>query len=233
MRKASRLFEIVQILRLADGPVTAAGMAASLGVASRSVYRDIAALQGMGIPVQGGRGIGYRLKRGFELPPLMFSIDETEALVLSLALLERIGDDGLKRAARQAAQKIAAAVPPPLRQVLSGSALHAWGAIAPAPAGIDLAAVRAALREERVLEIAYRDAEGRATRRRIWPIALIYYAERANIVAWCELRQDLRQFRTDRVEASAATETFFKGQGDDLRRAWVAGWTGDPAAAPA
>jgi len=225
MRRASRLFEIVQSLRLADAPVTAAQIADSLGVAPRSIYRDIAALQAMGIPVQGGRGIGYRLKPGFELPPLMFSIDETEAVVLALALLERTGDEALKQSARKVAQKIAAAVPPPLRQALSRNALHAWGAVAPAPTGIDLASVRAAIRDERVLEIAYRDGEGRETRRRIRPIALIYYSERANIVAWCELRQDLRQFRSDRVESGQATEAFFKGEGDALRRAWIASWS--------
>jgi len=225
MRKASRLFEIVQSLRLADAPVTAASIADSLGVTPRSIYRDIAALQAMGIPIQGGRGIGYRLKPGFELPPLMFSIDETEAVVLALALLERTGDEALKQSARSVVQKIAAAMPPPLRKTLSRNALHAWGAVAPAPTGIDLASVRAAIRDERVMDIAYRDGDGQATRRRIRPIALIYYAERANIVAWCELRQDLRQFRSDRVESGQMTDAFFKGEGDALRRAWVAGWS--------
>lgn len=224
MRKASRLFEIIQILRLAEKPVTAAHIAGDLGVTSRSIYRDIAALQIMGVPIRGGRGIGYLLRPGFDLPPLMFSIEETEAIVLALALLERTGDMALMQSARKAGQKIAAAMPPPLRQALTGNALHAWGAVAPPPSGIDLALVRAAIRDERKIEIAYRDEKGQATQRVIRPIALIYYPQVANVVAWCELRQALRNFRADRVEGSHPTDAFFKGQGDGLRRQWVAGW---------
>src|SRR5580692_6042480 len=139
MRKASRLFEIIQILRLARKPVTSADIAAQMEVSQRSVYRDIAALQAMRIPIEGGRGIGYILRPGFDLPPLMFSIEETEAIVLALALLERTGDDELKRAAKRVSQKIAAAMPAPLRQALGAKALHAWGSVAAAPEGIDLA----------------------------------------------------------------------------------------------
>src|SRR5579872_5904675 len=107
MRKASRLFEIIQILRLAKRPITAAQIAERLEVTQRSIYRDIAALQAMRVPIEGGRGIGYILRPGFDLPPLMFSIDEVEAIVLGLALLDRTGDIGLKQAAKQAGQKIA------------------------------------------------------------------------------------------------------------------------------
>lgn len=101
MRKASRLFEIIQILRTAKRPLTAAEMAESLEVAQRSVYRDIAALQAMRVPVEGERGIGYILRHGFDLPPLMFSIEEIDALVMSLALLDRTGDNALKSAAKR------------------------------------------------------------------------------------------------------------------------------------
>jgi predicted DNA-binding transcriptional regulator YafY len=225
MRKASRLFEIIQILRLAEKPATAAQIAQSLGVTPRSIYRDIAALQAMQVPVQGGRGIGYMLRSGFDLPPLMFSIEETEAIVLALALLERTGDVALKQSAKRVSQKIAAAVPPPLRQALATDTIHAWGTVASAPSGIDLAVVRAAIRDERKIDIDYRDEQGRQTRRTIRPIALIYYSETANIVAWCELRQDLRHFRADRVESALQAETFFKGEGDELRRRWVSGWS--------
>src|ERR1051325_3456498 len=124
MRKASRLFEIIQILRLARLPVTAAEIAARLEVTVRSIYRDIAALQAMRVPVEGERGIGYILRPGFDLPPLMFSIEETDAIVLPLALLDRTGDMELKAAAGRVAEKTAGAVPPPLRQTLSARALH-------------------------------------------------------------------------------------------------------------
>lgn len=183
MRKASRLFEIIQILRLAPRPVTAARIAERLEVSPRSVYRDIAALQGMRVPIEGGRGVGYILRPGFTLPPLMLTIEEAEAVVLALALLDRTGDHELKRAAKRLNTKIAAAVPEPLRRALDGEAIHAWGPVAASPAGIDLAMVRRAIRDEQVIRIDYRDEAGRETRRTIRPIALIYYAEAVNIVA--------------------------------------------------
>lgn len=224
MRKASRLFEIIQILRLARLPVTAAEIAVRLEVTVRSIYRDIAALQAMRVPVEGERGIGYILRPGFDLPPLMFSIEETEAIVLALALLERTGDTELKAAAGRVAEKIAGAVPPPLRQTLSARALHAWGSMPRQPEGIDLASVRRAIRDEEKLLIDYRDEYARATERTIRPIALIYYSETANIVAWCELRQAIRDFRADRVEACERTQAHFRGEGDGLRQLWIAGW---------
>lgn len=224
MRKASRLFEIIQMLRLAKRPVTAAMIAEELEVTPRSIYRDIAALQAMRVPIEGGRGIGYILRPGFNLPPLMFSVEETEAIVLALALLERTGDEELKQAAKRVNHKIAASVPAPLGRSFSANALHAWGAIAPSPEGIDLALVRRAIRDERKLAIDYRDELGRATERAIRPVALIYYSQAANIVAWCELRHDIRNFRADRVEHCVATDEFFKGEGDGLRARWMEGW---------
>jgi predicted DNA-binding transcriptional regulator YafY len=224
MRKAERLFEIIQILRLSRAPVTAARMAEQLEVAPRSVYRDIAALQAMRVPIEGGRGIGYVLRPGFELPPLMFAVEEVEAMVLALALLERTGDTSLKAAARHASRKIAGAVPPPLRTILEARTLHAWGTVTPAPPGIDLALVREAIRQERKLHVAYRDEQGRATCRTIRPIALIYYAEAATVVAWCELRDAIRYFRTDRVEQSELGTESFQGEGERLRQAWMASW---------
>lgn len=231
MRKASRLFEIIQILRLAKKSVTAADIAARLEVTVRSVYRDIAALQAMRVPIEGERGIGYILRPGFDLPPLMFSIEEMEAIVLSLALLERSGDDELKLAAKRVSSKIAGAVPAPLRQTFEANALHAWGFAAPSASAVDLALVRRAIRDEEKLDLAYRDEFGRATERIIRPIALIYYAESANIVAWCELRQAIRNFRSDRIEDCQASGQRFKGEGDRLRQIWVSGWqTNTPAA---
>ncbi|RWA63950.1 YafY family protein [Mesorhizobium sp.] len=233
MRKASRLFEIIQILRLARKPVTAATIAERLEVTVRSVYRDIAALQAMRVPIEGGRGIGYILRPGFDLPPLMFSIEEMEAIVLSLALLERTGDDELKQAAKRVGAKIAGAVPPPLRQTLDANALHAWGFAAPSASAVDLALVRRAIRDEEKLDLAYRDEAGRDTKRVIRPIALIYYAETANIVAWCELRQAIRNFRSDRIEDCQAAGLWFKGEGDRLRQIWVEGWEINASAASA
>lgn len=233
MRKASRLFEIIQILRLSRRVVTAAEIAEQLEVTPRSIYRDIAALQAMRVPIEGERGLGYILRPGFDLPPLMFSVEETEAIVLGLALLERTADTGLKQAARRVNAKIAAAVPEPLRQVLQGNALQAWGSVAPAPEGIDLAMVRAAIRDERKLLIDYRDELANATERTVRPLALVYYSATAVIVAWCELRKAIRNFRADRVEDCQPLEDFFLGEGNALRELWTAGWTGSTVAAPA
>ena len=224
MRTASRLFEIIQIVRLARQPVTAATIAERLEVTVRSIYRDIAALQAMRVPIEGGRGIGYILRPGFDLPPLMFSIEEMEAIVLSLALLERTGDAELKQAAKRVNQKIAGAVPGPLRQAMENKALFAWGAVAQPPAGFDLGMVRRAIRDEQKLALDYRDELGRATERTVRPIALIYYSHYANIVGWCELRQAIRNFRSDRIEDCQATGLRFKGEGDRLRQVWVNGW---------
>ncbi|MFB9951428.1 helix-turn-helix transcriptional regulator [Rhizobium puerariae] len=224
MRKASRLFEIIQILRLAGKPVTAAGIADQLEVTVRSIYRDIAALQAMRVPIEGERGIGYILRPGFTLPPLMLSIEETEAIVLALALLERTGDTGLKQAARQVNRKIAAVVPMPLARAFSANALHAWGTVAPVPEAVDLAMVRRAIRDEQKLALDYRDEYARATERTIRPLALIYYSQTANIVAWCELRQAIRNFRADRVEHCEPVDDFFRGEGERLRALWVEGW---------
>ncbi|OJF93884.1 helix-turn-helix transcriptional regulator [Pararhizobium antarcticum] len=231
MRKASRLFEIIQILRLATRPVTAARIAEALEVTVRSIYRDIAALQAMRVPIEGGRGIGYILRPGFDLPPLMFSIEETEAIVLALALLERTGDAELKAAARRVNTKIAGAVPAPLRQSLQSKALHAWGSVAPPPTGIDLALVRRAIRDEQKLLIDYRDSFGRATERTIQPLALIYYTATAVIVGWCELRAGIRNFRADRVEDCQALAAYFNGEGDELRDLWISGWRASDASA--
>jgi predicted DNA-binding transcriptional regulator YafY len=224
LRKASRLFEIIQILRLAGHPITAADIAERLEVTPRSIYRDIVALQAMRVPIEGGRGIGYILRPGFDLPPLMFSIEETEAIVLALALLQRTGDASLRKAAKSVNDKIAGAMPPPLRQSLTTDAIHAWGSIMPEPSGIDLAMVRSAIRDEQKLHIAYQDEQGRATERIVRPIALIYYSAHSVMVAWCELRNGLRNFRADRVSGGRLVAGRFVGEGDRLRKLWMDGW---------
>lgn len=226
MRKASRLFEIIQILRLAKRPVTAAQIADQLEVTQRSIYRDIAALQAMQVPIEGERGIGYILRPGFHLPPLMFTVEETEALVLALALLERTGEADMQDAARTIGNKIAASVPRPLRDSLSRNSLHAWGTQMPRQTGIDPALLRRVIREEEKLDLHYRDEQDRLTRRRIRPLALIYYTQWLTIVAWCDLRQDLRNFRVDRIESAYPAGDYFRGEGDRLRDRWVAGWRG-------
>lgn len=224
MRKMSRLFEIVQIFTLARGVVTAAELAERLEVDKRTVYRDIAALQAMRVPVEGERGLGYMLRPGFTLPPMMFTFEETEALVVALGLLARDGDPDLGATAQAIQEKIAAAVPPPLRRLLSDRALHVWGMPRPSETGLDLALARRAIREESGLTLDYRDAEGAITHRPVLPLALIYYDATVNLVAWCLLRSAIRHFRADRVLSAALSGKSFRGRGEGLRRDWQAGW---------
>ena len=230
MRKASRLFEIIQILRVARRPVTAATIATRLEVTQRSIYRDIAALQAMRVPIDGERGIGYILRPGFDLPPLMFTIEETEAVVLGLALIERTGDKELTDAAKKVSAKIAAALPPPLGQTVSARSLHAWGPVAAPPQNADFTVIRRAIRDEEKLDITYCDEHGRTTQRHIRPLALIYYLDAAVIVAWCELREAIRNFRLDRTQSCVATGLHFRNEGDALRDLWISGWKTKPAA---
>lgn len=231
MRKASRLFEIIQILRVARTPVTAAEIAAQLEVTVRSIYRDIVALQAMRVPIAGERGIGYILRPGFDLPPLMFSVEETEAIVLGMALIERTGDRDLLKASESVVAKIAAAMPEPLRRAMTSRALHAWGASAPAPEGAEFKLVRSAIRDEEKLSIRYCDEAGNQTSRTIWPLALIYYAGLAVVVGWCELRQAIRNFRMDRIETCDLSGDYFLKQGDRLRAEWMSGWRVNQTAA--
>ena len=228
MRRADRLFQIVQYLR-GRRLTTAAQLADWLQVSARTVYRDIQDLERTGVPIEGEAGVGYRLRPEFDLPPLMFSIEETEAIVLSLALLERTGDEELRQAARRVNQKIAGAVPAPLRQAMESKALYAWGTVAPPPASFDLGLARRAIRDEQKLVLDYRDELGRATERVIRPIALIYYSHYANLVGWCELRQAIRNFRSDRIAHCEAGGAFFRGDGDRLRADWMSGWANPPA----
>lgn len=224
MRKASRLFEIIQTLRLAAHPITAQQMAESLEVTQRSIYRDIAALQAMRVPIEGERGIGYILRPGFHLPPLMFTPEETEAIVLGMALTKRTADRELREASARVLDKIAAAVPPPLRDAIVSRSLYAWGRVAEAPDTIDFSMIRRAIRDEETLEIDYVDEQQQATTRRIRPIAVIHYSEAAVVVGWCELREGIRNFRADRVSACRPTGEYFRREGDRLRKLWVAGW---------
>lgn len=224
MRKASRLFEIIQILRLARHPITAQAIADRLEVTVRSIYRDIVALQAMRVPIEGERGIGYILRPGFDMPPLMLTAEEIEAVMLGMAMIGRTPDRALVKAAGQVLDKLSAALPPPLRQALAGRTLMAWGGTPMAPENALFTTLREAIRDERVLLVRYRDGENRETERCLRPIALIYYPDGVNVVAWCELRTAIRNFRLDRIDACQPLERHFRGEGEALRQSWVAGW---------
>jgi predicted DNA-binding transcriptional regulator YafY len=210
LRRADRLFDILRILRAAKQPVTAASIGDELEVTVRTVYRDIATLQARRIPIEGAAGIGYVLHRGFELPPLMFTEDEAEAIAVGVRMLARTGDPGLQKAAESVLSKVTLVVPDPLREYLSTTPVYVSKSGAPVPALRDLpTTIRHAIRDGRKMRIAYQDENGRATLRVIQPFAVAYYVGATLVCAWCELRNDIRHFRTDRVVSADVLDEGF------------------------
>ncbi|MEJ0071342.1 MAG: YafY family protein [Pseudomonadota bacterium] len=177
MRRADRLFDIIQVLRTATGPVTAAALAAGLEVTVRTIYRDIATLQARRVPIEGAAGIGYVLRRGFDLPPLMFTTEEIEAIAVGARLVARTRDPGLQKAAASVLSKVTVILPEALRAHLVAPPVYVSSAGAPPADAVDLSAVRQAIRDERKLHIAYADETGAPTERTIWPIAIAYYVQ--------------------------------------------------------
>ena len=194
-------------------------LADELGVSLRTLYRDIAALQGQGAEIEGEAGLGYVLKPGFWLPPLMLSQEEIEALVLGARWVGARTDEQLALAARDAIAKIAAVLPPRLRDDVEASTLIVAGK-APDAAAPDLAPIRAAIRSERKLALEYHDAQGATTRRTIWPFGVGYFDEARVVMAWCELRQGFRHFRADRIASCRALDTRYPASRRRLLKEW-------------
>ncbi len=222
MRRSDRLFDIIQRLRTARAPVTAAAIAAELEVAPRTVYRDIVALQSSRVPIEGAAGVGYMLRRGYDLPPLMFTADEVEAVLVGMRLLRRTRDPGLQQAAESVLSKLAAVLPEPLRKSLETPAFHVSEGDAREPGAISLAQLRVAIREANKLRITYRDLSGHTSERVIRPVALEYYVEVTLVCGWCELRNDYRHFRADRIEAAAVMAENFASDRKQLLSGWLA-----------
>jgi predicted DNA-binding transcriptional regulator YafY len=201
MSRAERLFDLLQILRRHRHPVSGAALAREARISLRTLYRDIASLQAMGAQIEGEPGIGYVLKPGFLLPPLMFSPQEIEALALGLQWVGRRTDEGMGQAARNVMAKVAAVLPAELRERMEDDALvvgHGWDR----PQSVDLALLRRALNESRKLSINYIDEKGTRSERIIWPVSIGFFESTRVLVAWCELRDGFRHFRTDRIEAA-------------------------------
>lgn len=219
MSRTTRLFDLLQLLRRHRRPVSGAVLAEKLGVSTRTVYRDIASMQALGAAIEGEPGVGYVLRAGFFLPPLMFSHEEIEALALGLRWVSRQTDNALDEAARQALARIAAVLPSDLRTRLEDDALRIIPSCKPLPS-IDLAVLRRALADERKLAITYADAAGMKTERVIWPVALGYFETTRVLAAWCELRQDFRHFRADRLRAVQPLRTRPPRRRADLMKEW-------------
>jgi predicted DNA-binding transcriptional regulator YafY len=222
MPRSDRLFDIIQRLRTASRPTTAAMLAKQLEVTERTVYRDIATLQARRVPIEGAAGVGYVLRRGFDLPPLMFTIDEVEAIAVGARLVRRLKDPALQRAADAVLAKVSVVVPERLRPHIADAPVYVSPGMAAEAEGADLAEIRAAIRDSRKLYIGYGDVQGRRTNRVIWPIAMAYYVDVTLVGAWCELRADYRNFRVERIQSSKVLEDRFDQDGGRLFREWSA-----------
>ena len=221
MRRADRLFDIIQILRSAAKPVTASVLAEELEVNIRTVYRDVATLQARRVPIEGAAGIGYMLRKGFDLPPLMFTTEEVDAIVVGAQMLKRIRDPQLQQAAESVLAKVAIVLPDLQRRHLATPTVYDAGP-RPGPApGVDLSEVRSAIHESRKMSIGYTDEKGSTTQRIIWPIAMAYYTDVTLIGAWCELRQDYRHFRVDRIANSRVLDEGFPADNGRLMAEWL------------
>lgn len=199
MRRADRLFRIIQTLRRSRRPVTASTLADEFEVTKRSIYRDIAVLVAQHVPIRGEAGVGYVIEREFDMPPLMLTPDELEAAVLGAQWVAERGDRVLVTAARDLLAKIAAAVPAHLRVFVTEPTVGAPVPLARRPDGVDVARLRRWIREGRKLRIRYEDEAGKQTRRTIWPVMIGYTDAVRLVAAWCERRRGFRHFRTDRI----------------------------------
>ena len=221
MRRADRLFQIVQVLRGSSQPVTADALATELETSKRSVYRDIAALMSQRVPIRGEAGIGYVLDQGFDMPPLMLTSDEIEAAVLGAQWVASRGDPALARAARDLVAKIAASVPERLRPVVLEPSLTtgpSW--VEPKIDSLDMAQVRVWIRSGRKLVLDYRDELDRPSLRTVWPFLIGYRETVRLLIAWCETREDFRTFRTDRVVEATFLDDRYPGRPAQLRARW-------------
>jgi predicted DNA-binding transcriptional regulator YafY len=222
LRRADRLFDIIQTLRAAARPLTAAVLAQKLEITVRTIYRDIAALQASRVPIEGAPGIGYLLRRSFNLPPLMFTADEFDAIAVGARHVRRLRDKKLQQAAESVLTKVTAIVPESLQSHLRPPPFYVSGGSAPAVTGIDLGEVRDAIHAARKIAISYVDEKAQRSTRTVRPIAMAYYVDVTVIVAWCELRQDFRHFRADRIESARLLDESFASESAYLMAQWLA-----------
>ena len=222
MSRTHRLFQLMQALRLATPPATATALAGSLGVSPRTVYRDIETLRSLGAVIDGEAGFGYTLIEDATLPPLSFTSDELEALVLGLREVGQVGDPALAEAAGAALAKLRGRLPAAQAHRLKHAVLTARR-FAPMPEpGVDVVALRQATWDERTIRFDYADAEGRKTQRAVDPLSIVYMQASHCLLAWCHLRQDFRAFRLDRMRALQITEASFRPRRVPLLRDYLA-----------
>ncbi|MEZ5947121.1 MAG: YafY family protein [Hyphomonas sp.] len=220
MRRTERLFQIIQILRRKNGPVRGHELAEELETSLRTIYRDMAELIAQRVPIRGEAGTGYVLDAGYDLPPLMLTTDELEAAVLGARWVAARGDAQLARGAEDLIAKLSAAVPAELQPVILDSGLMPVSFRRRSEDSFDVSLVREAIRTQKKLSISYEDEGGQATERIVWPFQIAYADDIRMMCAWCELREDFRHFRTDRVRAIAMLDKRFPERVARLRKRW-------------
>lgn len=220
MRRADRLFQIIQVLRRTRTPLTADAIAMELETSKRTIYRDIATLMAQRVPIRGEAGMGYILERGFDMPPLMLTPDEIEAAVLGAQWVMGHADPALALAAKDLIAKIADTVPEKLRPFVQEPASRARPNFLGTPDALDMVQMRAHIHAGKKVRLHYRDEAGRDSERIIWPIAVGYLEAVRLLAAWCELRGDFRSFRTDRAVAADYLDEKYPERREALRIRW-------------
>ncbi|MFC6198622.1 helix-turn-helix transcriptional regulator [Ponticaulis profundi] len=222
MRRTERLFQIIQILRRNRRPVTARTLSDELETSVRTIYRDMAELLAQGVPIRGEAGTGYVLEPGFDMPPLMLTEDELEAAVLGARWVAARGDQTLARAALDLIAKLTTSVPLELQPIIVDAGLEPISFRNRLRDSADMSVVRQAIRTQSKLQLDYCDETQNVTQRTIWPFLIAYAEEVRLICAWCELRNDFRSFRTDRVRDVSLSSDRFRPRVLQLRRQWEA-----------
>jgi len=218
MRRADRLFQIVNVVRRRRTATTATHLAERLGVSERTVYRDIRDLILAGTPIDGEAGVGYRIRPGYDLPPLMFDRDEIQALVIGARIVRQFGDPALARASDAILGKVAAIVPKDLAPLVAETRLFVPSNIGAGKSADALALAREAVIARRKLAVSYANAAGVVTNRTVRPLGIFFWGRTWTLAAWCELRQGFRNFRLDRVaESTMLDEAFEDEDGKTLR----------------
>lgn len=221
MRRADRLFQIIQVLRRTRKPLTAEAIARELETSKRTIYRDIATLIGQRVPIRGEAGTGYVLEKGFDMPPLMLTPDEIEAAVLGAQWVVGRADPVLAKAAQDLIAKIVDTVPERLQPL----ALEPASGTPPKwdlpPESIDMTQLRAHIYASKKILLHYRDEQGRDSKRTVWPIAVGYLETVRLLAAWCELRQDFRSFRIDRMTNAEFLDEKYPERRAALRAKWM------------
>ena len=220
MSRAQRLLDLIQVLRRHRHPVSGAVLAEATGVSLRTLYRDIETLKAEGASIDGEAGVGYVLRPGFMLPPLMFSEEEIEAIVLGSRWVHKRADRSLADAAANVLAKIGAVLPKDLRDTLDDSGLLVGPGEPIAAGDAELPKIRQAIRAERKLKLSYRDKKGQTTARTVWPFAIGFFDKVRVVAAWCELRQDYRHFRTDRIAALTVIDKRYPRRRQAMMKEW-------------